>query len=81
MDNRKPFTDNRKPKFLEKKKTERVVVGKGDMNKRENLLKNAEYGYGKVEQRGNHLLYTVGSEDYGFIEYLILDAKLPQTTK
>ena len=52
----------------------KIIIGKGDAERRANLLKNAEYGLGKVERRGNHLVYTVGSEEYGFIQYLILDA-------
>jgi len=52
----------------------KIVIGNADAQRRANLLKNAEYGLGKVERRGNHLVYTVGSEEYGFIQYLILGA-------
>lgn len=52
----------------------KIIIGKADKERRANLLKNAEYGMGKVERRGNHLIYTVGSEEYGFIQYLIIDA-------
>ena len=53
------------------------VVGKHDVERRNNLLRNAELGMGKAVQKGKHLLYTVGSVEYGFIEYLIVDASLP----
>lgn len=64
----------------QKPKTERVVIGNSDAFKKErtNLLANAEMGYGKAEQRGKHLLYTVGSDQFGYIEYLILNASLPE---
>jgi len=52
----------------------KIVIGNADADRRKNLLLNAEYGFGKVERRGNHLLYTVGSEEYGFIQYIILNA-------
>ena len=52
----------------------KIVIGNADPNRRKNLLLNAELGLGKVEKRGNHLLYTVGSEEYGFIQYIILNA-------
>lgn len=66
---------SRKPK-----ETERVIIGESEAfsKQRANLLANAEYGIGTVDQRGKHLLYTVGSEQFGFIEYLILNAKNPR---
>ena len=56
---------------------EKVIIGETDFLRREKLLANAEYGLGKVEQRGKHLHYTVGNEDFGFVEYLIVNAHLP----
>ena len=72
--------DNRKQKSRQPKRTERIVIGNSDAFARErmNLLHNAEYGYGKTVQKGEHLLYTVGSEQFGYVEYLILNAKLPE---
>ena len=67
---RKPF--KRRPPRREK-----VIIGETDFLRREKLLKNAEYGLGKVEQRGKHLHYTVGNEDFGYVEYLIVNASLP----
>ncbi len=52
----------------------KIIIGNADADRRKNLLLNAEYGLGKVERRGDHLIYTVGSEDYGFIQYVILNA-------
>ena len=61
----------------QKKETERVIVAKSDTFRRGNLLKNAELGFGNVKQLGPHILYTVGSELFGFVEYLILEATVP----
>jgi hypothetical protein len=73
--------DKKKPFKRRTPKKERVVIGENDFLRREKLLKNAEYELGKVEQRGKHLLYTVGNEDFGFVEYLIVNAKLPKVVE
>lgn len=59
-------------------KTERVIIGNSDAFSRErkNLLANIENGYGKVRPHGNHVMFTVGSEQFGFIEYLLLNTVL-----
>ena len=61
------------------RKTERIIVTEreDDAFKRGNLLKNAELGFGKVRQVGKNLSYTVGSDEYGWIEYYILNATAP----
>lgn len=61
--------------------SKRIIITENDEFRRNNLLKNAEYGLGKVEQIGKNLLYTVGSEEHGFTEYLIINASLPETNK
>ena len=62
------------------KKIERVIIGASDVfaTQRENLFANIEAGQGKVKPYGRHILFTVGSEQFGFVEYLILHATIPQ---
>ena len=56
------------------KTTERIIIGRSDESRRENLLRNAEFAETwRVKKQGKHLLYTVGNPD----EYLIVDASLP----
>jgi len=65
--------DNKGP-IADFQNARKIVIGNADPDRRKNLLLNAEYGLGKVERRGNHLIYTVGSDEYGYIQYVILDA-------
>ncbi len=62
-----------------RRKTERVVIGNSQVfaQQRLNLLANIEYGYGKVRPYGKHVMFTVGSEQNGFVEYLLLNTVLP----
>lgn len=71
--------NKRTGKQRHQRRTERIVIGESDAFKRQrlNLLANAEMGFGRAVQRGKHLLYTVGSEQFGYVEYLILNANLP----
>jgi hypothetical protein len=64
----------------QKPKTERVVIGNSDafLRERTNLLTNIEVGYGKVRPYGKHVMFTVGSEQFGYVEYLLLDTVLPE---
>ena len=67
MNQRKPVVN---------KKPTRIIIGKSDEQRRNNLLTNASQGLGKVEQKGKHLSYIIGNDDDGYIEYLILNALL-----
>ena len=66
-------------KRRQKAKTDRVVIGSSDafIKQRTNLLANIEYGYGRVRPYGKHVMFTVGSEQFGYIEYLLLNTTLP----
>jgi len=61
-----------------KVRTLRITIGKADKDRRANLIQNAVDRVGKVEQRGDNLILTVGSEAYEYVEYTIIDAKLPE---
>lgn len=52
--------------------TERITVGLTDTVRRDNLLTNMRQGHGSAKQVGTNVLYVVGSENFGYIEYLIL---------
>lgn len=55
-----------------------LIVGSTKENefRRNNLLKNANFGIGKAIQKGKHLHFTIGSEQSGLTEYVIMNAKL-----
>ena len=74
MEKRKHFGNRSKPKL------ERIIVSDSEGNKfkRNNLLTNAACGFGKVQQRGKNLIYTVGNDKEGYVEYFIINASLPQ---
>jgi hypothetical protein len=79
MSDKEQRSDSKKKPFKRRPpRKEKVIIGEADLLRREKLLKNAEYGLGKIEQRGKHLHYTVGNEDFGFVEYLIVNASLPK---
>lgn len=61
-----------------KVRTLRIRIGEADKDRRANLLQNAIDRVGKVEQRGDDIILTVGSEAYEYVEYTIIDAKLPE---
>lgn len=72
--------DKKKQVKNQKAKTERVVIGNSDAFARErhNLLANIEVGYGKVRPYGKHVMFTVGSDMFGYVEYLLLNTTLPE---
>jgi len=65
------------------KPTEHILVGMVDVERRKNLFTNIVSGVGKATQQGPDIKYVVGSEKFGYIEYLIKDTLLPneQQTK
>jgi hypothetical protein len=75
---RKKYDNDRKGKPFKRRppRREKVIIGETDFLRREKLLANAEYGLGKVEQRGKNLHYTVGNDDFGYVEYLIINASI-----
>jgi hypothetical protein len=77
MDQNKPFIkgqNQQKPV-----KFERIIVRncKEYEFKRNNLLTNAVRGLGKAVQVGDNVSYTIGNDREGYIEYVILNAKIP----
>lgn len=86
MENKRPafvikHRDNKKPVqhdvATEWWNTRIIIVGKEDQPRRNNLLINAGYGLGKLEQKGKDLYYTVGTPDYGFLTYILVNTILP----
>jgi hypothetical protein len=64
-----------------KPRYEKIIIGVSDTHRREKLLLNAECGLGTAVQRGRHLSYTVGNDDFGYVEYFILYASIPSLVK
>jgi hypothetical protein len=77
--NRQNRSNNWKPDGLIElhRAAKRVIIGKSDEMRRENLLKNASMDLENVTQYGKHLLYKIPQSG---IEYLITDALLSDIT-
>lgn len=72
---------NKHSKQLKKKPVEKVTVSTTQTDRRLNLLANIEQGVGRASQEGPDIKYVVGSEKFGYIEYLILDANMPNVRR
>lgn len=76
MDQRKPFKGQNQQN-QNKLTPEKIIIGTSDEFRRNNLLTNAARGLGKAVQSGDHVSYIVGNDREGYIEYIILYAKIP----
>jgi len=63
-------------KEIQKRPIEQIIIGRTDVFRRHNLLRNIVSGFGTYVQSGDDVKYTVGSEKHGIFKYLIIDMKI-----
>lgn len=76
MNNQKPYHRQQKHNSVldDFNRCTVITIGSADAERRKNLLKNASLGMGKSILKGKHLSLIFGSNQQGYIEYIILNA-------